>query len=72
MYHMLYSGQMLVIIGAKLQIIIMDMALHIQDRTTVVTGVPIVEPSNKYFWFNRPHFILGLIHFTSFEVLLTT
>lgn len=58
---------MLVIIGAKLQIIIMDMALHIQDRTTVVTGVPIVEPSNKYFWFNRPHFILGLIHFTSFE-----
>ncbi|KAL3525155.1 hypothetical protein ACH5RR_013527 [Cinchona calisaya] len=58
---------MLLIAGAKLQIIIMDMATQIQERTTVVTGVPIVEPSNKYFWFNRTHFILGLIHFTSFQ-----
>ncbi|CAK9156289.1 unnamed protein product [Ilex paraguariensis] len=45
----------------------MDMAQQIQDRTTVVKGVPIVETSNKYFWFNRPQWILFLIHFTLFQ-----
>ncbi|KAL1820303.1 hypothetical protein ACET3Z_015172 [Daucus carota] len=57
----------LVIVGAKLELIIMDMAQQIQDRTTVVKGVPVVEPSNTYFWFNRPQIILFLIHFTLFE-----
>ncbi|KAJ4839035.1 hypothetical protein Tsubulata_018933 [Turnera subulata] len=55
------------VIGAKLQIIIMEMAQQIQDKTTVVKGVPMVEPSNKYFWFNRPDMILFLIHFTLFQ-----
>ncbi|XP_074369488.1 MLO protein homolog 1-like [Apium graveolens] len=57
----------LLIVGAKLELIIMDMAQQIQDRTTVVKGVPVVQPSNTYFWFNRPHIILFLIHFTLFE-----
>ncbi|CAI9110446.1 OLC1v1010469C1 [Oldenlandia corymbosa var. corymbosa] len=57
----------LLIVGAKLEIIIMDMAQQIQDKTTVVRGAPVVEPSNKYFWFNRPRLILGLIHFTLFQ-----
>jgi len=46
----------------------MEMAQEIQDRTTIVRGVPIVEPNNKYFWFNRPQWITFLIHFTLFEV----
>ncbi|ESW07961.1 hypothetical protein PHAVU_009G006800 [Phaseolus vulgaris] len=57
----------LLLVGTKLELIIMEMAQEIQDRTTVVRGVPIVEPNNKYFWFNRPQWIIFLIHFTLFE-----
>lgn len=49
----------------------MEMAREIQDKTAVVKGVPVVEPSNKYFWFNRPDIILFLIHFTLFQVIFT-
>lgn len=55
------------LVGAKLEIIIMEMAQQIQERTTVVKGAPVVEPSNKFFWFNRPQWILYLIHFTLFQ-----
>ncbi|XP_028116974.1 MLO protein homolog 1-like isoform X2 [Camellia sinensis] len=57
----------LLLVGTKLEIIIMEMAQQIQERTTIVEGVPVVEPSNKYFWFNRPELILLLIHFTLFQ-----
>lgn len=46
----------------------MEMALQIQDKNAVVKGTPIVEPSNKFFWFNRPQWILFLIHLTLFQV----
>ncbi|KAG6767120.1 hypothetical protein POTOM_028299 [Populus tomentosa] len=58
----------ILIVGAKLEIIIMEMAREIQDKTAVVKGVPVVEPSNKYFWFNRPDIILFFIHFTLFHM----
>ncbi|KAK2657695.1 hypothetical protein Ddye_010747 [Dipteronia dyeriana] len=45
----------------------MEMAQQIQDRTTVVKGAPIIEPSNSFFWFNRPDLILFLIHLTLFQ-----
>ncbi|KAF7829466.1 MLO protein-like protein 1-like [Senna tora] len=54
-------------VGMKLELIIMEMAQEIQERTTVVRGAPVVEPNNKYFWFNRPQWILLLIHFTLFQ-----
>ncbi|XP_030466849.2 MLO protein homolog 1-like [Syzygium oleosum] len=57
----------LLIVGTKLELVIMEMAQQIQDKTTVVKGAPIVEPNNKYFWFNRPDFILFLIHLTLFQ-----
>ncbi|XP_038972433.1 MLO protein homolog 1-like [Phoenix dactylifera] len=57
----------LLIVGMKLEIVIMEMAHEIQGRTTVVKGAPIIEPSNKFFWFNRPQWILYLIHLTLFE-----
>ncbi|OAY85344.1 MLO protein [Ananas comosus] len=59
--------QVLLLVGMKLEIVIMEMAREIQDRTSVIKGAPIVEPSNKYFWFNRPQWILFLIHLTLFE-----
>ncbi|GFZ10550.1 seven transmembrane MLO family protein [Actinidia rufa] len=57
----------LLLVGTKLEIVIMEMAHQIQERTTVVRGAPIVEPSNSFFWFNRPQWILILIHFTLFQ-----
>ncbi|XP_050240763.1 MLO protein homolog 1-like [Quercus robur] len=57
----------LLLVGTKLEVIIMEMAQQIQDRTTVVKGAPVVEPSNKYFWFNQPDWILFLIHLTLFQ-----
>nr|KYP64878.1 MLO protein isogeny 1 [Cajanus cajan] len=59
--------QILLLVGMKLELIIMEMAQEIQDRTTIVRGVPVVEPNNKYFWFNKPQWIIFLIHFTLFE-----
>lgn len=49
-----YARQILLLVGTKLEVIIMEMAQQIQDRTTVVKGAPVVEHSNKYFWFNQP------------------
>ncbi|KAL5557690.1 hypothetical protein UlMin_033901 [Ulmus minor] len=57
----------LLLVGTKLELIIMEMAQEIHDQTTVVKGAPVVQPNNKYFWFNRPHWILVLIHFTLFQ-----
>lgn len=57
----------LLLVGTKLELVIMEMAQDIQDRSHVVRGVPVVQPNNKFFWFNRPHWILLLIHYTLFQ-----
>ncbi|XP_031104010.1 MLO protein homolog 1-like [Ipomoea triloba] len=57
----------LVLTGTKLELVIMEMAQQIQDKTNVVRGAPIVEPTNDFFWFSKPHLILFLIHFSLFE-----
>lgn len=43
------------------------MALRIQERGEVVKGVPVVEPGDDLFWFNRPRLILYLINFVLFQ-----
>ncbi|KAH9693983.1 MLO-like protein [Citrus sinensis] len=58
----------ILLVGTKLELVIMEMAQEIQDRTTVVRGAPVVEPNNKFFWFNRPEWILFLIHYTLFQM----
>lgn len=57
----------ILLVGTKLELVIMEMAQQIQDKTTIVRGAPVVEPSNNFFWFNRPEWILFLIHFTLFQ-----
>ncbi|KAG9442547.1 hypothetical protein H6P81_018401 [Aristolochia fimbriata] len=57
----------LLLVGMKLELIMMEMAQQIQDRTAVVKGAPVVEPSNKFFWFSQPRVVLFLIHVTLFE-----
>lgn len=57
----------LLLVGTKLEIVIMEMAQEIQDRASVIKGAPVVEPSNKFFWFKRPDWVLFLIHLTLFQ-----
>nr|GEY39648.1 MLO protein homolog 1-like [Tanacetum cinerariifolium] len=57
----------LLLVGTKLELVIMEMAQQIQDKATIVRGAPVIEPSNKFFWFNNPQLVLFLIHFTLFQ-----
>uniref|UniRef100_A0A5B6YYY5 MLO-like protein n=1 Tax=Davidia involucrata TaxID=16924 RepID=A0A5B6YYY5_DAVIN len=54
-------------VGTKLQAILTRMALEITERHAVVQGIPLVQGSDKYFWFGRPQLVLHLIHFTLFQ-----
>ncbi|KAJ7980972.1 MLO-like protein [Quillaja saponaria] len=55
------------LVGTKLQVIITKMGLRIQERGEVVKGVPVVQPGDDLFWFNRPGLILFLINFVLFQ-----
>ncbi|KAK1439255.1 hypothetical protein QVD17_05071 [Tagetes erecta] len=54
-------------VGTKLQAILTKMALEITERHAVVQGIPLVQASDKYFWFSKPQLILHLIHFVLFQ-----
>ncbi|XP_057998697.1 MLO-like protein 6 isoform X2 [Hevea brasiliensis] len=57
----------ILLVGTQLQVIITKMALRIQERGEVVKGVPVVQPGDDLFWFNRPRLILYLINFVLFQ-----
>ncbi|KAJ0967107.1 hypothetical protein J5N97_024024 [Dioscorea zingiberensis] len=57
----------ILLVGTKLQVIITKMALRIMEFGDVVKGVPVVQPTDNLFWFNRPQFMLYLIHFVLFQ-----
>lgn len=60
--------QVILLVGTKLQVIITKMGLRIHERGEVVKGVPVVQPGDHLFWFNRPRLILYLINFVLFQV----
>nr|GMD46696.1 MLO-like protein 9 [Ipomoea batatas] len=53
--------------GTKLQAIIGQMAIEIQERHAVVQGIPLVQVSDRHFWFSKPKLVLHLIHLTLFQ-----
>ncbi|TKY67248.1 MLO protein 6 [Spatholobus suberectus] len=57
----------ILLVGTKLQVIITEMGLRIQQRGEVLKGVPLVQPGDHLFWFNRPGLILNLINFVLFQ-----
>ncbi|KAF9678635.1 hypothetical protein SADUNF_Sadunf07G0055000 [Salix dunnii] len=59
--------QIILAVGTTLQGILTMMALEITDRHAVVQGMPLVQGSDKYFWFSRPQLLLNLIHFALFQ-----
>ncbi|CAN1760915.1 MLO-like protein 8 [Linum perenne] len=54
-------------VGTELQSILTKMALEITEKHAVVQGIPLVQGSDKYFWFGRPQLVLHLIHFALFQ-----
>ncbi|GMI86229.1 MILDEW RESISTANCE LOCUS O 12 [Hibiscus trionum] len=56
----------ILMVGTKLQVIITEMGLRIEDRGGVVKGAPLVQPGDDLFWFGRPRFLLFLIHLVLF------
>ncbi|XP_022882896.1 MLO-like protein 12 [Olea europaea var. sylvestris] len=57
----------ILVVGTKLQFIITEMGLRIQERGDVVKGIPVVQPGDDLFWFNRPRVLLYLIQFVLFQ-----
>ncbi|XP_031486766.1 MLO-like protein 12 [Nymphaea colorata] len=55
------------VVGAKLQVIVAQMALRLQEEKSVIMGTPLVQPTNELFWFGRPQLVLFLIHLTLFQ-----
>ncbi|VYS52635.1 unnamed protein product [Arabidopsis thaliana] len=53
--------------GTKLQAIMATMALEIVETHAVVQGMPLVQGSDRYFWFDCPQLLLHLIHFALFQ-----
>jgi hypothetical protein len=68
----IYKGfnllQIILAIGTKLQATLSKMAIEITERHAVIQGIPLVQGSDKYFWFGKPQLILHLIHFALFQV----
>ncbi|GAA0155491.1 hypothetical protein LIER_13206 [Lithospermum erythrorhizon] len=57
----------ILLVGTKLQAIMTRMAVEITERHDVVHGMPLIQGSDKYFWFGRPQLVLHLIHFALFQ-----
>ncbi|RDX82195.1 MLO-like protein 6, partial [Mucuna pruriens] len=57
----------ILLVGTKLQVIITKMGQRIQQRGEVVKGMPLVQPGDDLFWFNKPQLILYLINFVLFQ-----
>ncbi|XP_072957739.1 MLO-like protein 9 [Typha angustifolia] len=57
----------ILVVGTKLQAIITKMAIDIQEKHSVIQGIPLVNLSDHHFWFGRPQLVLFLIHFTLFQ-----
>ncbi|XP_021747495.1 MLO-like protein 1 isoform X2 [Chenopodium quinoa] len=53
---------LLLVVGTKLEQVITELAIYIAQRNTVVFGELRVQPSDDYFWFNKPKIVLLLIH----------
>lgn len=62
------TSQIILIVGAKLQVIITKMGRRTHDMADVIKGTPTVRPGDDLFWFGRPKLVLYLINFVLFQV----
>lgn len=64
---MIARVQVVLIIGMKLQHVIATLALEHSGVNGPFVGV-LLKPRDQLFWFNRPKFLMFIIHFILFEV----
>nr|GEU67391.1 MLO-like protein 12 [Tanacetum cinerariifolium] len=57
----------ILIVGAKLQVIITKMGRRTHEMADVIKGTPTVKPGDDLFWFGRPKLVLLLINFVLFQ-----
>ncbi|ONK55497.1 uncharacterized protein A4U43_UnF2460 [Asparagus officinalis] len=57
----------LLVVGAKLEHIISQLAHEIAEKHSAIEGDVAVKPSDDHFWFHRPRIVLFLIHFILFQ-----
>lgn len=62
----LFPVVIILAVGTKLQGIIAQMAIEIQERHAVIQGIPLVQVTDKHFWFQDPTLILYFIQLTLF------
>ncbi|KVI06898.1 Mlo-related protein [Cynara cardunculus var. scolymus] len=62
-----YSHLIILLVGAKLQVVITKMGRRTHEMADVVKGTPMVQPGDDLFWFGRPQLILLLINFVLFQ-----
>lgn len=54
--------------GTKLQVIITKMHLDSCKESSVIKGTILVKPSDEYFWFHRPEWLLHLLQIILIQV----
>ncbi|KAF5179993.1 Mlo-like protein [Thalictrum thalictroides] len=58
---------LLLVVGTKLEHVITQLVHDVAEKRVAIEGGLVVQPSDDYFWFNRPHLVLFLIHFILFQ-----
>lgn len=58
---------LLLLVGAKLEHVISQLAYDIAEKHSAIEGDLVVRPSDEHFWFQRPRIILCLVHFILFQ-----
>lgn len=54
--------------GTKLQVIITKMHLDSCKESSVIKGTLLVKPSDEYFWFHRPEWLLHILQIILIQV----
>jgi len=62
-----HHGQLVLLVGAKLQHVIATLALETAGLTGHSVGAKL-KPRDDLFWFKKPELMLSLIHFVLFQV----
>jgi mlo protein len=58
--------QMLLVVGSKMEHIIIELAYEVAHKHTSIRGDLVVTPSDNFFGFHRPKLVL-LIHIVLFQ-----
>lgn len=62
-----FRGQLVLLVGAKLQHVIATLALESAGISGYFVGAKL-KPRDDLFWFKKPELLLSLIHFVLFQV----